>query len=231
MRIIIKTIIKKINSIIKTLIIPYRFCWGCEKIQIGTGLCSTCWGDLYFIGQNSCIFCNNNFQFGHIGCIDCGYKSMAVAHYKGIMCKIILQLKYGRRFYLGDFLINLISGMAYNKEYCILYIPHYKLKQIKISVNSSLLLAHCFQKKFGGKIIHNILYKTSKQRQKDSKNYKERWENGLFNYAIQNGHLLQNKSVVLIDDVMTTGSTLNTCARLISRHSPMNLFIITICKV
>lgn len=231
-KIILKNLITKILRKIHILpIISYGFCWGCNKLQINSGLCHKCWQDIIFIPKNQCVFCNNTFQLQNTGCVDCTYRSIALMKYKNVSAKLILQLKYGRRFYLGDFFINLISSIPYNNNYYILYIPHYGLKQITTSVNSSLLLANCFQKRFGGKIIHNVLKKVSKKRQKDSKNYEERMKNGFLNYTIQNGHILRNKQIILIDDVITTGSTLNACARMINQESPKSLLLIAICKV
>lgn len=209
------------------LITKINFCWICNKIQIGTGLCINCWKKIIFFDPRYCSLCSNPYANNICGI--CNLKILTLMKYNVITSKLILRMKYNYHFYLGDFFIRFITNIQ-EDDYTILYVPHYGLKQITTSVNSSLLLARSFQKRFGGEILHNILYKNSKKRQKDGKNYEERLNNGFNIYDIRNVHLLKNKKVILIDDVLTTGSTVSRCASLIKRSECLSLTVVVIAK-
>lgn len=44
-------------------------------------------------------------------------------------------------------------------------------------------------------------------------------------------HLLQNKRILLIDDVFTTGSTVNESAKVLKKHGTKEIFVLIIAKV
>lgn len=220
-----------IIKIIKN-ILSIKFCLYCYKLIFQGFLCINCWKQLKFWNNQLCGIC------GHYrinDCYTCKLNVKIIFIYNNILMDLILKFKYGNKFFISEFFINHLIGL-YNikpvNNLVILYIPHYFSKQITTSFNSSLLLAYEFQKKFGGTIIHNFLKKTSKIRQKDTKNFKERINtHNRFTINNANKNLIKNKDVILIDDILTTGSTITTCGFLIEIAKPLSLQIFTIGKV
>ena len=217
---------------IMTYIISSSICFYCYKIIIGGSLCEDCWGKLVFVPSDLCGICGRKV----IGdCYYCQLNSRSLFLYNFLLSQLILQFKYGKKYYIGQFFIKLMGNIYKKKdEILIMYIPHYGYKQITTSINSSLLLAYEFQKEFGGRVIHNVLIKQSKLRQKHTRNYKERLDNSFKSYTINKilgEKMLKNQNVLLIDDIVTTGSTLLTCGNLIKSCCPKSLQIITVGKV
>jgi competence protein ComFC len=209
----------------------FNICFNCYQVIIGKGLCVKCWKQLKFTPYNSCGICGLN---GKVTCYNCNLDSRNIFSYNSILSNLILQFKYGKKHYLSDFFVKFMGSLYIPyKNLVILYIPHFFGKQITTSVNSSLLLAYAFKSKFGGTIAHNILKKINKRRQKDACNYKERAENSLESYKInmQYINLVKNKNIILIDDIITTGSTITTCGNLIKKCYPNSLQILTVGKV
>lgn len=213
-------IIKNITSI--------KFCLYCYKINLYGNLCINCWLKLKFWNNELCGICN---RFSINECYECNLTVKVIFIYNEIIKDLILKFKYNNKFFIGKIFINYLINLYVPKnDLVILYIPHYFTKQLTTSFNSSLLLAYEFQKQFGGVLFHNILKKITKLRQKNTKNFKER-TNTHNRFIIQNKHLIKNKNIVLIDDILTTGSTINTCGLLIKTANPLSLQIFSLAKI
>jgi ComF family protein len=214
-------IIKKLLSI--------KFCIYCYKTIINGHLCVNCWQHIRFWNNELCGICGN---YRINDCYSCEIDIKIIFIYNNLLKDLILKFKYGNKFFIGGFFVNYLRSIYKPKDnLVILYIPHYFPKQITTSFNSSLLLAYEFQKEFGGEIIHNFLTKTSKIRQKDTKNFKERINtHNRFSIIEANKYLIKNKHVVLIDDVVATGSTITTCSLLIKNANPLSLQVFAIGK-
>jgi predicted amidophosphoribosyltransferase len=215
------------------LINVFGMCIHCYEIILDNYLCIACWKQLKFLNHNRCGVCN--VLVGSNICIGCNLNIKSIFVYNAIISNLILKLKYGKKYYISKFFIQLL-GLFYNNKnnnLIIMYIPHYGYKQLKTSINTSLLLAYEFQNQYGGRIIHNILQKQNQLRQRDTKNYKERIDNGFKGYTINpdKKDLLKNKDILLIDDILTTGGTIISCGNLIKGCLPRRLDIFTISKV
>ena len=53
---------------------------------------------------------------------------------------------------------------------------------------------------------------------------------GAFDIIKENKKLIKNKKILLIDDVFTTGSTVNECAKMLKKHGADSVFVLTIAK-
>ena len=49
-------------------------------------------------------------------------------------------------------------------------------------------------------------------------------------YELRNEKLLQDKKILLIDDIYTTGSTVNECARMLEQAHPKFIGVFTLAK-
>ena len=66
----------------------------------------------------------------------------------------------------------------------------------------------------------------SKQRKKLDKKKLE----SVFNFKIKDNRDIFNKVVILIDDVMTTGSTINECKKILKNNGAKRIIVLTIAK-
>jgi competence protein ComFC len=232
MNIIIKTI-----NLINTFkyIKKFSFCLYCNMYIFGSYLCHECWQKMEFWNNNLCAICGERVLKE---CYNCNFNIKTIFVYNSILKFLILKFKYGNKFFIGEFFINLllmniIININNKNLYIILYVPHYWHKQITSSINSSMFLAYELHKKIpNSKIYHDIFIKNSPLRQKDSKNYKDRFNiTNKYSVNLDKIHLLTNQNVILIDDILTTGTTILTISKFIKKSYPNSLLVLTVGKI
>ncbi len=133
-------------------------------------------------------------------------------------------------YLIQDFLSEQ-SMYAYFLHPIIINIPLHKTQKIKRGFNQTDIIARVFAKDIQGQYRKNILIKnraTRKQALLSSK--KERQDNvrGCFTVRDTNYRDIYQKDIIIIDDLITTGSTINECRNLLLRHGARNVIAITI---
>ncbi len=75
--------------------------------------------------------------------------------------------------------------------------------------NQSELIARAMSQQFTIPLLTSVLIKTHHTRkQGTARSREERTQNILGSFSVRNHHLIQGKNIILIDDIVTTGSTL-----------------------
>lgn len=96
--------------------------------------------------------------------------------------------------------------------------------------NQSELIAKEIANSLGKDMVTNVLYKTKNILPQSSLNREEREANIEGAYDIKNKKLLLDKNVLLVDDIYTTGSTANECAKVLKQANTTKIGILTIAK-
>ena len=78
--------------------------------------------------------------------------------------------------------------------------------------------------------VDNVLLKQRNNKPQSTKNKKDRQENVIGAYYIKNEYKIYNKKILLLDDIYTTGSTVNECARMLKEYGASIVDVITIAK-
>jgi len=146
---------------------------------------------------------------------------------------LIHQLKYrdkkeiGNK--LGEMLGNdLIMEDSYTDIKFVLPIPLHEKKQKIRGYNQSEYFAAGIAE--GMKISYDtgIIYRALHTETQTGKNRLERWENVKDAFYIQNAEKVENTHVLLVDDVLTTGATLEACGQHLTEIAGLKLSIATI---
>jgi ComF family protein len=117
-----------------------------------------------------------------------------------------------------------------SKDYLIIPIPLSKKRMRERGFNQTHLLAKCLvdQNKSHLKLFDNILIKTKDtQKQALIKNRAKRLTNVVGSFAIKNRETIKNKNIIIIDDVTTTGATLNEARKLLQEANPQSVIALT----
>lgn len=113
----------------------------------------------------------------------------------------------------------------------IIPIPiHKKRKSIRGYNQSELISKEIVKKITNLKIETNIIIKNKNTMPQSVLNRKERNENVKNVYIIKNTEKINNKKVLLLDDIYTTGSTVNECSKLLKLNGAKEIGIITLAK-
>ena len=159
--------------------------------------------------------------------------SMFFFHKKGRMQKLMHQLKYKGKKEIGIFLGNL-----YGKE--LVAVPLFKTVEIIIPVpmhpkkekirgyNQSEIIAIGLSQTMNATVDVNTLVKIVKTETQTKKSRFSRWENVKEVFEICNYEHLTNKHVLLVDDVITTGSTIESCILNLSKVPGIKISVASI---
>ncbi len=232
---LIKNHVLKWRGFLFDIIFPIE-CLGCGKEKVW--ICDDCFKKLNHNYTQYCLNCKTSNKFGEFCDVceeffDINGIMIAGDYQNKLLAGIIKAMKY--RFikdlsqnlgkFLSQFLFLQIAKETSNKpaflsdikNVLIIPVPLHKKRQNWRGFNQSEELAKIIAKKFDLTIsldLKRIKYKKPQTKLKKQKR-KENVKN-CFAWAGQN---LQNKNIILIDDVTTTGSTLNECAKILKQNN------------
>jgi predicted amidophosphoribosyltransferase len=96
--------------------------------------------------------------------------------------------------------------------------------------NQALVIAEAIEEKTGASVFSNVLYKTNHtgSQTRLSKGQREENMSGVFkNHSIE---LINDRNVVIVDDVYTTGATTMACVRELQKGAPKSIQVFTIIR-
>lgn len=199
------------------------------------GLCDSCLKDIGWIKGPTCKACGGPLgQVTETGiCYNCE-KSVsylenceACFDYSGVGKDLIMDLKYNRKTYLGSVLASMMKDVivsTYSQEIdLIVSVPLHQSRLRERGFNQMDLigqpLSQMLEIPYSDKaLIRNR--KTPKLKELDRLERKEVME-GLF--SAQKDYVL-GKRVLLIDDIFTTGATMNACAKALFESGALNVY-------
>ncbi|WFR57817.1 ComF family protein [Anaerocolumna sp. AGMB13025] len=165
-------------------------------------------------------------------------KGYALWVYDASMKKSISDFKYhGRREY-SDFYIDEIIK-RYGKEIesiapdVLIPIPVHKSKQIMRGYNQADILARGIGSKLNITVLSHLLQRDKKTLPQKLLNDKERLKNleKAFTYSEKEGDLfaVPIHKVMLIDDIYTTGSTIEACTNILTKNGIDEVYFLSVC--
>lgn len=234
---------KIVHRFIDSVFLPH--CLICSNLtdQMGN-LCSLCWHKIDFITQPACIICNFPFAYSsylELKCLAClknppDYeRAYSLFIYNEASSKLIQRFKYNDKTYLGKYLANWLYQLTkaiLNEADYLVPIPIHKQRLFTRLYNQAAILAYYLAKLSKVKVIYDCLLKTKNTLTQISLTKKQR----LINLAgsIQFNRLYQqdiyNKNIVIIDDVMTTGATIDQAVKALGFAKPNKIWIITVAR-
>lgn len=195
--------------------------------------------DIIYPYDNKCIICGVE---GFLGmCSKCKSEIkrvhqqeeiMAYGYYGGVLKKLILNLKYHKSFIAGKVLADLLCQIIIEKKLsidCICYVPISKDSLKKRGFNQCSVLAKNISSILDIPVI-DCLVKVKETKEQKLLGKEERMKNILDAFEIKNKEKLFKKNILLIDDVYTTGATINECKKNIEKCNINKIYLLTIAK-
>lgn len=150
-----------------------------------------------------------------------------------LMEHLIYQLKYKHQAALGEHLGMLLGGQLKKsvrfKPEALVPVPLHPKKLRQRGYNQATVIANGVAKELGIPIIEQVLIRKNFSGSQTRLGRMARWENSRSTFCIQNSHRLRGKRILLLDDVLTTGATLESCGLLLNEISGTKVSMATIC--
>lgn len=130
---------------------------------------------------------------------------------------------FGRR--MGE---TLMASPHFIKPDALIPIPLFAARERKRGYNQASILCDGMAETTGLPVWKNIITRTSLTETQTRKNRIERWKNIEGRFALQNAAAIQGKHILLVDDVITTGATLEACGQTLLTAGNVQLSIATL---
>lgn len=223
--------VKSISLHVLSLIFPNR-CIFCGRIMSSRHsqiyICSDCAETIVFSDEiSTCRLCGCPLKEGGELCNTCQThrhffdQALSCLTYELAARKSILQYKFGNR---PDFATTFAAMMTHRiRPLCnhyafnmVLCVPLSENSLLKRGYNQSALLAQHIAKDLNIPFVENAFSKIRETPKQSSLHYAERMHNVAHTFALAlPKSVFANKSVLLIDDVLTTGATADALSKLL----------------
>jgi ComF family protein len=227
------------------ILLPPR-CLATGEIVDAPGMVSPeVWPQLQFIEAPFCKTCGIPFAFeiaNDAMCAACMDRepvfdaSRSAVIYNDVSRKMILAFKYGDRLHAVKTFVPWMmrAGQALiDQTDFIIPVPLHNRRLRERRFNQSALLAQEIARKSGKAYIPDLLQRTRHTIPQQGLNYKERGKNVHGAFGVNEDHLpaIKGKTILLIDDVYTSGATLNECARVMKKAKAAAVNVLTVARV
>lgn len=220
-------------------------CLGCDALVPTHGtLCLACWNRIKFISAPMCACCGLPFEFAIEEGALCGEclqerppysRARSAFVYDEHSRALVLKLKYSDQLHLAAVYntwlakagAELIAGSD-----IIVPVPLHWRRFISRRYNQAALLAQALSKKTTLPVCEAALLRKRHTPQQTGLSRKQRQDNvhGAFTTNPKHKKQLKGKSVLLIDDVMTTGATLSHCAEALLKGGAGTVNVLTLAR-
>ncbi len=207
-------------------------CLGCQK-PLGSHdcLCAACWCQISFIRAPLCDRLGWPMPFDTGGTMVSAqasadppdyHRARAVAKFEGLMRPLVHGLKYADRHdarrLFGTWMAAAGADLLADAD-LIVPVPLHRWRLLSRRFNQSALIAGEIARASGIALDQRILERVKQTAQQVGMTRDQRRLNmsGAFKVAAGRGAEIEDKRVVLVDDVITTGATINACARALKR--------------
>lgn len=223
-------------SILIDILFP-GFCVSCGNFVLScdNNICKSCAATLEIINEG-CPLCCGIIAGGRCTiCEDREFypeKNIIIFEYKNVVMDAVHALKFrGIKKVCKAFIPFLKEGLEEIKPEIdiITFVPMLMRKIKKRGYNQSKLFASAIAVEWG-KPIANLLSEKSNSGVQRDLNYTERFINVIDRYEITDKCRIKGKNILIIDDVFTTGATLNECARCLKNAGAERVFTCAIAR-
>lgn len=219
-------------------------CIVCHRLLKDAGsekLCVPCRGRIVPVCEPRCRRCSKAIEDleaelcdncrTHTFCVERGF---ALYPYDQWMRKAIQNIKYHGELYGGLFFADQIAERygAWVRKLSpdvIIPVPLHKKRMRFRGFNQAVCLAGRIGEKLGIAVDAEYLIRTENTRPQKGLGSRARINNLQKGFAIREGRAMNYRCVLLVDDIYTTGATLEACARVLKRAGTRHVYFLCLC--
>ena len=163
-------------------------------------------------------------------------RARSFAIYNDSLFEAIVLLKYEEVTRLGHWFAERIAAcmapeMDQWRACTVVPVPLHTDRKRERGYNQAELIARPLAKRLGIKLETHILRRTQPRPPQLLLSRSERWKSVQGAYATGAGARVDNRDILLVDDVMTTGATLDACAKALKKAGASRVFGLTVARL
>ncbi len=233
-----------ILSVLNAVLPPRCLACGVETDSAGA-LCSECWSDVDFLAPPFCACCGRPFEFevapGSL-CSTCARnkpvftRARAVFRYSDVSRALVLRFKYGDRTdaapAFGHWLARAGKELLMQAD-LVVPVPLHRFRLFTRRFNQSALLAQALGRESDVAVAVDLMVRTRNTPTQAELSSVQRARNmrGAFTVRPQWHDRVRGASLLLVDDVMTTGATVEECSKTLLEAGAASVDVITLARV
>lgn len=233
---------KKIFDKFESLFMTNHKCISCGKERPDSnkfGLCNECLKNFILISGTLCEKCGEMIAPENRFCDRCkvtdfGFdKNISFAVYNDVSSRIVKRLKYGKTMFLADEIAKMIASLSGKLEDFdfVSFVPLGKDRFAERGFNQAKLIAEKFAKLVDKQVI-STLDRCENEKHQAGLSAKDRMKNIAGSFALKSEakEIVSDKTILVIDDVFTTGATLSECAKVLKKAGAKSVVTLTFAK-
>ncbi len=213
----------------------------CANVASREYLCQECEAKITRIAPPFCAKCSEPFEgaiTGPFTCANCAHRKIyfdaAISAYRsrGIVRRVILDFKYGRQTHLRHLVARWLFAaldddrLRERRFDVIIPVPLHPARERERGFNQAALLAELLRSNMSIQ-MNPMLERTRYTTTQTAFDRAERMENLHGAFRLRKSADVRKLHVLLIDDVLTTGSTLSECARVLKKAGAISVHAAT----
>ena len=236
--------LKQTSTWILEAVFP-TFCVSCKTKYRGW-CCDTCWQKITFIKRLSCPSCHQDEIMGKF-CNNCApnkhLDGLWTSHYysETTIKEMIHTLKYNGTRELAKPLGNLLTitlkihsvpptwHAVPKNDWIVTAVPLTKKRERQRGFNQAELIAQHVAER-GGYQFEKVLKREHFKKTQIELSNEKRVSNVKNAFTVNNNHSVNNAAIIIVDDVYTTGSTLEECARVLKISGAKEVWGLTVAR-
>ena len=220
-------------------------CVACREPVDGEGVCAQCWSKLSFIARPFCPRLGIPFVYDPgpellsmeaIASPPAYARARAAVRYDDVAKTLVHALKYQDRTDLAPAMGRWMARAGQellNEADWLIPVPLHWRRAWHRRYNQSGALAHAIERQSGIKVRGELLRRVRATEQQVGLSRPQRASNvqGAFKVSADRQSEVQGRRVVLIDDVLTSGATVDACARALLRAKAATVDVLVFARV
>ncbi|MCX5617814.1 ComF family protein [Bombella sp. TMW 2.2543] len=243
-----KSLLKRLGrSVLNWLVPPSCISCGEDIASQGGILCGACFAGLRFVHAPFCDACALPITYDDVAergylCLECEFhpplwhRGRAAFLYEGQARRLIMGLKYGDRTEHAAILARFMAqaGQDILKPDALLVpVPVHRWRLWQRGYNQAALMAKILSRNTGVACCLDGLYRRSRTAALAglSRQGRRKQVAGTIDIQPRHGDTLRGKSVILVDDILTTGATAEACAKALLENGCVSVDILVGARV
>jgi ComF family protein len=215
-----------------------------EMVEAHGTLCASCWSGVHFLSEPWCERCGRPFDYTLGKGAQCGScihepplfaQARSCFRYDAFSRPLVLPFKYGDQTYLaatyGQWLMKASDGLV-EKCDAIVPVPLHRWRLLKRRYNQAAILSQALARHAGIKVEAQVLTRTRNTRPQAGLTRAQRRKNVQRAFAVPEAQKswVRGKTLLLVDDVMTSGTTILHCTKALLDAGASNVYVLTLAR-